>query len=118
MSNQIAHQIAKQDSVRGTSQLRQQAVTFDAGGGNTWMVEMDAGVDADLPDVPFLRIRKVDSSGVAIGASGVVLIDLASLTALGLPSPVFAKFRQLNWNDATTCVEYKAAFLMTEPEPA
>ena len=49
MSNQIANQIAKQDSVRGTSQLRQQACTFDAGGGNTWMVEMDAGVDADLP---------------------------------------------------------------------
>lgn len=119
MSDQIAKTVTKQDSTSGRRVTAKQVLMFDAGDDNTWQIEADAGThdpsDA-TPTGPFIRIRKVDSDGVADGEAGVILLDLESLAALELTAPVLAKFRELRWKDASTCVEYKAGFLMTEPE--
>jgi len=61
-----------------------------------------------------LTLSVVNDSGVVQSSYGEVSIDLADLVTLGAVGST-VKFRELRWKDATTCIEYKAAFLMTEP---
>ena len=106
--DELADSIAKQDTTHGHGAAKSQTLIADAGSNKTWLIELDAANSV-------LNIRQVDNAGATVAAEGLISLDLGDLTALGLAN-VSAKFRVLQWKDASTCTTYKAGFLMTEPE--
>ena len=110
--SELANTLAHQNSKAGSSVRSQIAVIAPVVGvaANTWVFTLDA-------EAMHLHLKQVDADGVTVAAAGEVDINLETLTGLGLGN-VKAEFRELHWKDATSCVEYKAAFLMTLPEVA
>jgi len=100
--------VAKRDSNKGSESLSRHVLIADAGSDKTWVVEVDA-------EQRRLKLSRLLANGSVDTAAGVITLDLSTLTGLGLTN-VDMQIRELHWKDATTCVEYKAAFLMTEPE--
>ena len=97
----------KSDSTEGLRQPKFLRVFY--AGSDRISIALDAGTSGEV------RLELVDANGARIADKPSISIDLADLPSTGAYS---AQFRELHWKDATTCVEYKAYFLMTAPVAA
>lgn len=80
------------------------AVAKDAGGGVSMVIKKDATA------AQFFVYYIVQSTGAVDTTKHRCMIDLGDL-----PAGAEAKFREVHYKDATTCVEYKFYVLCTEP---
>lgn len=109
----VAESVAKQDTTHGKGWKSRQMILADGGGSNrTVCIELDGDGQKIILDVR-------DAAGDRVVGLGSVSIDLTTLSDVADDAggaDVEVEFRVLRWKDASTCVEYQAVFLMSEPQ--